>query len=285
MRRFLPFIIVLVILPLYLLSLKSAAEGEKALSKNKDVTYVIPSPIIKLTSAEFDGLSSDFLFLKVLTFYGETLSRTQRPRVNKVEWLWMLDELDVATDLDPWFLDPYYFANANFPWEAGLAKETNDLLAKGNRYRQWDWMIPFFMGFNEFYFLHNPAKASELFMQGAKRPDAESILLSLSVRMAYKASRTQVAIDFLHATLNETKDPLIQRELKLRLKTLEGVSTIEKGIAAFNSKFGRNPSDVEELKQKKVIAEIPEDPYGGKFYIDKDGMVKTTSNLFVVTRK
>lgn len=283
-RQLFPIVIVILLLPAYLFSLSMTATQRKMLPQDSETSYVLPSPLLKITALEFDGLAADFLFLKALTFYGGTLERKERPRIKEGEWRWMYEVLNASTDLDPYFFDPYYFANANFTWEAHMAKEANTLLAKGSSCREWDWMIPFYMGFNEFYFLHDNAKASEYLMQGAKRPDADPILATLAVRMAYKGNRTEIAIAFLQETLKKTKDKITRKELEIRLEALRGVFTLEQAIEVYRGKFGKLPRGLKELQAQGIIAQMPEDPYGGEFYIDKDGSVKTTSDMYVVKK-
>lgn len=283
-RRLFPIVIVILLVPAYLFSLSMTATQRKMLPQRGEISYVLPSPLLKITALEFHGLAADFLFLKALTFYGGTLERTERPRIKEGEWRWMYDVLNAATDLDPYFYDPYYFANSNFTWEAHMVKEANTLLAKGNRYREWDWTIPFYMGFNEFYFLHDNAKASEYLMQGAKRPDADPILATLAVRMAYRGNRTEIAIAFLQETLEKTKDKNTRKELGMRLEVLQGAFALERAVEAYKNKFGKLPHDLKELPAKGFIAHIPADPYGGEFYIDKDGSVKTSSDLYSVRK-
>lgn len=279
-RRLFPVVIVILLLPVYLFSLSSTANQRKLLPQDSETSYVLPSSILKITALEFDGLASDFLFLKVMTFYGGTLERKERPRVKEQEWRWMYNVLDVSTDLDPYFFDPYYFANAAFTWEARMVKETNTLLAKGGRYREWDWMIPFFMGFNEFYFLHDNAKASGYLMEGSKKPDAPPLIGALAVRLAYKGNRAEIAIAFLRETLKKTKDKYTRKDLGMRLEVLQGVLALERAVEAYKSRFARLPHDLNELPAKGFIARIPTDPYGGEFYIDGDGSVKTTSDMY-----
>ena len=196
----------------------------------------------------------------------------------------MYDVLNASTDLDPYFLDPYYFANANFTWEARMAKETNTLLSKGSRYREWDWMLPFFMGFNEFYFLHDNALASEYLMEAAKRPDAPPMMETLAVRLAYKGNRTKIAIVFIQETLKKTKDKITRKDLEIRLEILQDVLALEQAMEVYRGKYGKLPLDLKQLQARGIIAHIPKDPYGGEFFIDKDGSVKTTSDMFVVTK-
>jgi hypothetical protein len=284
MPRLLPGIIVVLLLPVYLFSLSAVESQRRMLPQDADVSYVLPSPILKITALEFHGLAADFLFLKALTFYGSTVERKESPRIKEQEWRWMYDVLVASTDLDPYFFDPYYFANATFTWEARMVNEADTLLAKGSRYREWDYLIPFFMGFNEFYFLHDNAKASEYLMEGSKRPDAPPLMATLAVRLAYKVDRTEIAIVFLQETLEKTKDKNTRKELGMRLEVLQGVLALERAVEAYKEKFGKPPHDLQELPAKGFIAHIPADPYGGEFYIDEDGSVKTTSDLYSVRK-
>lgn len=283
--RLIPLCIMVLLLPVYLYSLSMTATERKRMPQESEISLLLPASILKITALEFDGVAADFLFLKALTFYGGTTARPERPRIKKQEWLWIYDVLNASTDLDPYFLDPYYFANATLTWEAGMVKEVNALLAKGSSHRQWDWTIPFYMGFNEFYFLKDYDKASEYLMQGAARPDADPILATFAVRLAYKGDRTKIAIAFIQETLEKTKDGPTRKELEARLAALREIFALEQAVEAYLRKFGQLPSDLKELQEKRILARIPQDPYGGEFYLDKDGTVKTTSDMFFVPKK
>lgn len=260
-------------------ALSKAAEQRKLLPQNEGSSYVIPSPILKITALEFDGLASDFLFLQALVFQGSTFERKERPRVKEWEWRWMYNTLNASTDLDPYFFDPYYFGNANLTWEGNLIRETNTLLDKGSRYRNWDYVLPFFIGFNYFYFLQENDKASEYLMEAAKRPGASPLYGTLAARLAYKAKRTETAIIFLEEILKKTDDETIKKAYEKRLNALNGILFLEKAVGAYQDKFKNPPEKLGDLLAKNIIREIPQDPYGGKFYIDKDGSIKTTSEL------
>lgn len=279
MRKFYPLIIAFIFALLYLYSLTTLEPLKKTEQQSAGFFYILPGPIAKITTLDYDGLAADYLMLKIQSYYGGTLERTERPRVTEAEWRWMYDVLTVATDLDPYFFDPYYFANSFFTWDAHMVKETNTLLTKGNRFRDWDWLPAFYIGFNEFYFLHDNAKASEYLMQSSKKPGAAPFLASLAVRLAYKSSRTEIAIMFLQQTIKESKDKVERETFEKRLKTLQRIFFLEKAITFFKTKQGSNPASLQDLIAQDVVSRIPQDPYGGKFYIDTDGSVKTTSDL------
>lgn len=275
-RRWLPILIVGLLLPVYFLALSTAAGQRKKLLQVRAVSYVLPPQLLKITTLEFDSLAADFLFLKGLTFYGETMNRTERPRITEEEWRWLYAVLDAATDLDPWFSDPYYFANTNFTWDAGKAREANTLLAKGSKARSWDWTIPFFMGFNEYYFLHNHAKAAEYLMEGSRRPDADPIVAGLALRMTYKGSGTEIAIAFLQTTLKTIADSPEKFVMEERLKVFKEILALEQVVAVYTREHGTPPATLQVLVEKGLVGKIPKDPYGGTLYLDPDGLVKTT---------
>jgi len=279
MRKFYSLIIAFIFALLYLYSLTELVPFKKTEQQSAGLFYILPGPIAKITTLDYDGLAADYLMLKIQSYYGGALERTERPRVTEPEWLWMYDVLTVATELDPYFFDPYYFANSFFTWDAHMVKETNTLLAKGNRFRDWDWLPSFYMGFNEFYFLHDNAKASEYLMQSSKKPGADPFLPSLAVRLAYKASRTEIAIMFLQQTIEGTKDKVEREAFEKRLKALQRILFLEKAVAVYKTKLGAVPGSLKDLIDQGVVKRIPQDPYSGEFFIDKDGAVKTTSDL------
>ena len=132
MGRLLTVILCITLLTVHVVSLQKITELEKLIPKGEDTAYVMPSPILRVTALEFHGLASDFLFLKALIFLGGTYERKENPRVKPWEWKWLYHVLDASASLDPYFLDPYYFGNANLTWDGGLIKEANTLLEKGS---------------------------------------------------------------------------------------------------------------------------------------------------------
>ncbi len=279
MRRALPAILLVILLPLHIFGLQAVTREWKSLPKGEDIAYVIPSPILKVTSLEFKGLTSDVMFLRALVFFGGLLERGNIQETKKWEWAWLHDTLNASTDLDPYFYDPYYFGEAQLTWGANMIRETNALLDKGSRHRDWDWMLPFFIGFNHFYFLQENDRASEYLMEASKRPDANPMLASLATRLAYKGNRTENAIIFMRQILRDTTDERLKKEYETRLTALERILFLESAVLTYQKSFFRTPSDLIELVSDGIISAIPEDPYGGNFYIDTEGSIKTTSDL------
>jgi hypothetical protein len=246
---------------------------------------VIPSSVLKITSLEFKGLVSDLLFIRALVFEGSTYQRKLKPRMRPEEWQWFDKVLTASTDLDPYFSDPYYLANAHMSWDGGMIRETNILLEKGTRYRDWDWMLPFFAGFNSFFFLHENAKAAEFLVIASQRPGPSEQLLSLASRLEFKQKNTENAILFLVAVAKKTEDNRLKKEYENRIRALQARLLLENAVSVYKEKFGRAPVSMQRMVEKKIIIKIPEDPYGGKFSIDPNGNIICTSDYLLMPKQ
>lgn len=247
------------------------------LRREEGISFVIPSSVAKIAALEFKGIFSDVIFSKTMTYYGGKVIRKEK--LTEAEWEWIYENMDVATDLDPYFLDPYYFGSVNMAWEANKVKEANALLEKAVRYRSWDWTLPFYLGFNHFYFLQDNEKAASYLMEAAKLPGSSALLPTFAARLAYKGNKTENAIIFLEESLRNTEDESTRWIYGERLKALKAILFLERAVAAYEKRFDRRPAGLSDLIKEGIIKGIPPDPYGGEFYIDADGSIKTTSEL------
>ncbi len=275
-----PFLVVFLILAtiVHIITLGKAADAMKTLPTDENQSVVIPAPILKIAALEFRGLASDIFFIRSMVFIGGAQQRKESPRVKSWEWQWWTSILNTATDMDPYFFDPYYYANAFLPWDAHMAEETNHLLEKGSRYRDWDWQLPFFIGFNDFFFLNKYAEAAPFLMEASRRPGGDPMLASIAARLAFKENRIETAIYFLEQTARYTEDRNLKERYETRIKALRSVLVLEKAVSAYKKKFARTPSTIDELVSKKIIDRLPEDPYGGTYYIAQDGRVQSTTS-------
>ncbi len=275
-----PFIAILLFFAaaLHVISLGRAADAMKMLPKDENRAFTLPSPILKIASLEFRGLVSDIFFLDAMVFIGESQQRKEIPRVKEWEWTWFTAVLDTSTDLDPYFFDPYFYANAFLPWDAGRAEQANKLLIKGSRYRDWDWMLPCFIGFNDFFFLHKDAEAAPFLMEASRRPGGDLMYASIAARLAFKENRTETALFFLEETARRTDDQSLKNLYETRIQALRSIIDLEKGVSLYKKQFGKMPATIDDLVNRNILHQLPVDPYGGKYYIAQDGTVKSTTS-------
>ncbi len=264
----------ILIIPIYgrLISYISGKPAEEKLG------YLPQKQILRIAAMEYKPLISEWLFFKVITYYGGKFD-TEKPFAKKdIEYFNMYRFLDASTYIDPYNIDSYYFSEAVFTWGLGRIKEVDYLLERGLKYRTWDFYLPFFLGFNNFYFLKDYKKAAQ-YMEQAARITGDSLYTNLAARFLYESDETGIAISFLKFMIDKTWNQKVKQTLEIRLKALEAVAFLEKGEKKFEELYHRKPSNIEELTDKGIIKKIPEDPYGGRFYISEKGEIRTTSKF------
>ena len=257
-------------------SLQMQAQRQGVLHQ-KEGLALLPAPVYRFVALGYQDLVADVLFSRTMSFYGGVFKRDER--IDAEIYRTMYQRLDTASQLDPYFTDPYYFGQSVLAWGAGMPQEANELLDRGRRYRVDDWVMPFFMGFNAFYFLHDRARAADLLMEASRRPEAPPLVGLLAARMASESGETETAVVFLQQLARQTEDDAIRKDIRTRIDALQGIALLEGAVREYQSRFGTLPATPNELVRRGLLYQLPTDPYGGIFYIAPGGKVWTTSNL------
>lgn len=241
--------------------------------------FVLPSGVLRVMSFQFKEVAADISFLNALVFFGGTKTQPDTHKYLPEQYEWMYNNLKNSAALDPYFLDPYYLMNAALIWDRYKLEEVNDLIAKGADARTWDYLLPFYAGFNYYYYLNDADKSFRYLILASKRSGGIPFYASLASRVAYKANKTELAISYLEEQIRQAE--LEDRGnsidlLKTRLYVLKGIQKIEEAVAAYQNLFYRTPANIEELLRLGMLAEIPKEPYGGTYYIDHEGRAHST---------
>ncbi len=245
---------------------------------------VLPIKVLDVAALDYKSLVSDLVFLGALNRFGKTLERDESgivgSQVKDWEWQVLFEEIELALAMDPYFLDPYYFANSILTYNAQFLLQVNLLLEEGAGERYWDWELPFYVGYNYFFEFNQPQEASRWLMDAAQRSTSKSsVLTTLAARLAYEGDETENAIVFLRQMLASASDEMTRSVYEMRLKSLEGIFFMEKALDVYANHFGTRAKSLADLISVGILHSIPVDPYGGEYFLDKDGKVKTTSGL------
>ncbi|MHC1696718.1 MAG: hypothetical protein AB9919_01375 [Geobacteraceae bacterium] len=242
--------------------------------------YLPEAKVLKFMVADHRNLVAEWAVLKVLFYYGGLMEGGNETQLFSVppEYYSMFMTLQTALRLDPYNMDAYYFAQAAFTWDVGRVKEVNNMLDYGMRHRMWDYQLPFYAGFNAAYFLKDFAVAAE-YMKKAAQLSGDPLFTNLAGRFFYESGREDLGIIFIKSMKKGARDRKVRRLLQMRIQALEAVHVIRTAVKSFTTQYGRLPETVDELVQKGLLACVPVDPYGGKFFVSSDGSVESTSKL------
>lgn len=240
--------------------------------------YLPHARVIRLLGGEFSPLVAEMSVINVLFYYGTVIDKWQQNIIIRPEYLNMYRMLTTASELDPYNQDTYYFAQAAFTWELGRVREVNRLLERGMQYRTWDAWLPFYVGFNNAYFLKDYAAAAK-YMQISAEMSGDSLRTRLASRYLYESNRTGVALAFLDTMIAREKNPAVKKTYQIRKEALQAVEVVDQALAAYRQARGRLPANLEVLVADGFLGEVPRDPYGGEFFLDQDGLVRSTSRF------
>lgn len=244
------------------------------------VGYVPEASALKFITADQRYLVADWIVLKVLFYFGSLVEKSGGENLvaSKPDYPGMFKMLQTALKLEPYNTDAYYFAQAAFTWEIGRYKEVNNMLDYGMKYRTWDSQLPFFAGFNAAYFMKDYKKAAE-YMKKAAEIAQEQQFATLAARFFYEAGETEFGILFIDVMKSSAKDPNEKKLYEFRRKALLAVKSVEDAIKLYQRNFGRSPATIAELVSTGFLKSVPQDPYGGKLFLDQAGKVRSTSKL------
>lgn len=234
--------------------------------------------VLNFMSADQKLLVGSSLVMKVIIYFGGLSELAKNRIIIPPDYPAMSRTIHAAVKLDPYNIDAYYFAQAFLTWDARQFTVANDLLREGMKYRTWDWYLPFFIGFNYAYFLHDYKSAAEYY-QKAGELSGQELHINLAGRYLQEAGQTDHAIAYLSLMAKGARSPLAKRSFMTRLDAFKAVRQIEAARDVFREKQGKMPASVQELVDGGFLAKVPLDPYGGVFFIAPNGGVGTTSRF------
>jgi len=243
------------------------------------VGYIPEAEILKITTGDQRYLISEWAVFKVMLYFGGMVDKDNNKLNLPPEYSNMARMLSNAVRLDPYNMDAYYLSQAAFVWDVkGAARDVNNMLIYGMRYRTWDFYLPFFAGFNAAYFLHDYRSAAD-FMKKAAELSGDPLFANLTARYFHEAGRTELGILFIDSMEQGAKDAKVKKSFRIRKEALQGAQIIAAAAARFKEELKSQPASVEDLVRKGYLQRVPKDPYGGKFYLTDKGNVESTSKF------
>jgi len=241
--------------------------------------YVPSVTALKIVASDHKEMVGATLVMKALMYFGGVAERQQtRLAGDPLDYQGMSRILHGAVKLDPYNMDAYYFAQAFLTWDVKQYKLANNLLDYGMKYRTWDWYLPFFAGFNSAFFMKDYAAAARYYKLAGELSGSDLSKL-LAGRYMQESGQTELAIAYLTAMVKSEKNENLKRSYQTRLAAFKEVRRIELARDRFKEIKGVLPTTVEQLMQGGFISPEPVDPYGGRFYLEPDGKVATTSKF------
>lgn len=240
--------------------------------------YVPSVNVLRLLSGDQTLFVGTWLIGKAVGYYGGLYQEVNNRLNEPPDHAGMMRILKTGLRLDPYNMDGYYFAQATLVWDVKQIDAANCLLKDGMKYRDWDFYLPYFLGFNNAYFLKNYEQAAKYYQRVAELTGG-SLSMRLTGRYLYEAGRVDLAINYLSAMIKGARNKAVKQTLQTRLTAFMAVRSIEQSCHAFVAQYPDVSPDMNLLVKHGFLVDVPVDPYGGEFSIDATCKVVTTSKF------
>lgn len=228
---------------------------------------------LQLISLGYDNVVADYYWLRALEHFGTAV-------YNNVGYPLLEPMLRRVLSLDPYFKTAYLFAGTALTLNRMDPAKSNALLEQGLKYRPDVWQIPFYLGFNRYYFQQDYAGAAESLSIASKFPDAPPITAQLATRVAAHAGRPEVGMRLIDEILERTKDEQLRASYIERRKALQldvELAFLNRLAQRYRDEQKTKPTSINDFVKVGYLREPPHDPYGKPYGLESDGLVHSPS--------
>ncbi len=191
----------------------------------ENLLYLPQSEHLKEMSLGYRTVLADILWIKAIGYFGGHNLTDQ-------EYPWLFHILDQVTSLDPLFHHAYTLGGVVLAVEGESVAQSIALLRKGMDYFPGDWLLPFYIGLDSFYYLKNPVVAADYITVAATLPGHPEYLPRLAASLLSRSGRLPAAIAFLTTVAENTRDERVRQGLYKKIEELKA-GIIPEGMEDF----------------------------------------------------
>lgn len=239
-----------------------------------DLAAIPTAGALRWTSAGHPTLVANLWWLRTVQYIGD-------PLADRRGWDKLYPALLLVTELDP--LHGYaYQVGANVLSSTDRVEESNALLERGIARVPDRYILPFQRAVNAFLYAGDYAEAARWFERAAQVPGAPSERMhAYAAAMLTKANAHDAALALLRQLLETAHDEPSRKAIQRQLAQVElerDAAMLEAASREYRRRYKAAPPSLEALITGGVIARIPPDPFGGTYYLDPEGTVRSTAN-------
>lgn len=235
--------------------------------------YLPQGEYLKAAVLGYEHFVADVLWIQAIQAMGE---RT----VSEEAGHWIAHALDVITTLDPKFVRVYEAGGIALVTLVAMPEESNRLLQKGISHNPDVWELPFLLGFNYYFELHDDLRAAEYIARASRLPQAPAYLAPFAARLYVSARNPEDAVVFLAQVYAQTTDGNLKQILERRLKEAmveRDLQLLEDAIRRYHGRHNRAPERLEDLIGSDLLRALPREPFGGRYlYNPLTGTVRSS---------
>ncbi len=204
----------------------------------------LPAKVHKVAAGYMYQLLAEMLYIKTTVFLGGRTPDEEDQSYAPT----LADHFSVISTLHPDFIDTYFMCESSLSsLGPDSARKTNAVLEKGMAAKPDNWILPFFKGFNHFYYLNEPLEASTVLYSTSQLPDAPTWLGHLASMLSAKGGDIYAGLIWLKAMLSTENDEITQARYRNEIIVFEKAVQVLKAIREYENNFNYSPPTLEDL--------------------------------------
>jgi hypothetical protein len=237
---------------------------DRAGIQTEELGALPPAEYLKSGLLGYHHLGADLLWLRLVQVVGKKSNTAQ-------DYEWLYHALDVITDLDPHYDYAYQVGGIVLTHLANRVDLSNKLLEKGLEPNPTIWQIPFYIGFNYYFSLHDPDNAAEYIARASRITGRPPFLPLLATQLYAEAGNPETALNFLMAIRSQSPEGWIKEQVETRIMevTIErDIRALDKAVSRYRQREGHLPHKLGDLLTTGDITALPPEPFGGEYRLD-----------------
>ncbi|HSD66527.1 MAG TPA: hypothetical protein VLF95_07490, partial [Vicinamibacteria bacterium] len=225
-------------------------------------------------------LAADVYWLRTVQYFGGQRLFASGKRFELLRPL-----IEITTTLDPRLEMAYrygaIFLSEPAPTGAGRPREGIEVLEAGTRANPGSWRLRQDLGFFNYLYLHDSARAAAILNEAADLPGAAFWLRMLAADLLAKGGDRATSRRMWQQMLEQAEAGIIRENAKLRLQVLDSLDLADRLaalVAEQQKRTGRRPARLEELREAGLwrgpLVDAAGTPFGydaqeGRVFIDR----------------
>jgi len=187
-----------------------ADRARRGAAAREELLYYPSGVWVRQATLGYETAAADLAWLRGIQYYGEH-------RLNDQRYDMIGHVMNIVTDLDPRFTQPYVFGAFVMSQELGQPQRGLELMEKGMRANPEDWKLAFETGFLHYVGTHDHAAAARYFARASALPGHPEYAERFAAFAAQRAGDRDMAILLwkrVEATGNKYMQEVARRELR-----------------------------------------------------------------------
>jgi len=175
-------------------------EGQKTDRVTEEKLYYPSGRFLREAVLGFREMAADYLWFQTIQYYGGY-------RKGEHDLRYFSGLVDCVVQLDPRFIEAYYFGSLVYSMDEGRITAAADLIKRGILANPNRWILPFQVGFLYYVFVRDFERAAVWFDAAARSPDATDFARRFAAFARKRAGNLEGSLVLWQNLYDTTSDP------------------------------------------------------------------------------